>query len=266
MVIIRCDIRHALIHWEIVRNKFMTPEGIIGEGSSSHISSHLCEQNFVRIEESQSELLPAWVGSGYLPSEQGQTYLEYGSSQRGKLPFGPTSWEMGQRWLGQKRAVGYQQTRPLNWQHRVICIPWRSWMAAQLCRSHGAKNFWGLVVYRAKATWKIKSRQKEVCAFFSPPCDTFRGLIWMPAVFWDFSSYDFRRNKLKLQKTGLRAFFSLKPYCCFIYLVFSLFPPIILSGLIGPENKTSENTSGNLIYVWLALGYITCKLKYINNI
>lgn len=81
-------------------------------------------------------------------------------------------------------------------------------MAAQLCRSHGAKNFWGLVVYRAKATWKIKSRQKEVCAFFSPPCDTFRGLIWMPAVFWDFSSYDFQRNKLKLQKTGLRAFFS----------------------------------------------------------
>lgn len=42
LVIIRCDIRHALIHWEIVRNEFMTPEGIIGEGSSSHISSHLC--------------------------------------------------------------------------------------------------------------------------------------------------------------------------------------------------------------------------------
>lgn len=49
-MIIRCDIRHALIHWEIVRNKFMTPEGIIEEGSSCHISSCQCEQNYVRME------------------------------------------------------------------------------------------------------------------------------------------------------------------------------------------------------------------------
>lgn len=94
-----------------------------------------------------------------------------------------------------------------------------------------------------------------MCTFLSPACDTFRGLIWMPAVSWDFSSYNFQRNKLKLQQTGLRVLFSLKPSCCFVYLVFSLFPPIILSGLIGPENKTSENTSGKsdlcVISPWL---------------
>lgn len=27
-------------------------------------------------------MLPAWFGSGYLPSEQGQTYLEYDNSER----------------------------------------------------------------------------------------------------------------------------------------------------------------------------------------
>lgn len=58
-MIIRCDIRHPLIHWEIVRNKFMTPEDITGEESNSNISSHLCEQNYVRMEQSQSELPPA---------------------------------------------------------------------------------------------------------------------------------------------------------------------------------------------------------------
>lgn len=54
-----------------------------------------------------TELLAAPPSSGYFPSEQGQTYSGHGISQRGKLPFGPASWETGQGpQLGQKRASG----------------------------------------------------------------------------------------------------------------------------------------------------------------
>lgn len=59
MLIIRYKVGawHALIRVEIVRNKFMIPEGITEEGPSSHTTSPCqCEQNYVRMEWS-----PDWA-------------------------------------------------------------------------------------------------------------------------------------------------------------------------------------------------------------
>lgn len=150
IIVIRWEVEawHAIIHAEILRNSLWFQKVSL---KRDLVLIHPLLDHVSRITwgwtEARIELISAWAGSGYFPSEQGQAYSGDGISQRGKLPFGPTSWEMGQgSQLGEKRATLASEL-PTNQSTDSITlwlsVPRRSWIATELCRSCWANNlFW----------------------------------------------------------------------------------------------------------------------------
>lgn len=190
IIIIRCELGawHALIHGEIVRNKFMIPEAIIEEGSSSHTSSSCpCEQNYVRMDWS-----PDWAHTSmswlWILSLRGRAsmFRRWHLTERqaaiwanilGNGPRTTAWWEEDHfsQW-------GYEQTRALTASRHALwlSIPRRSWIATELCRSCWANTlFWCCcLIHRTKATLKQsghRERAQRMSETFSEPCT---GYLW----------------------------------------------------------------------------------------
>lgn len=130
MIIIRCEVRawHDLIHREIVRNKFLIPEGIIEEGSSSQTSSPCpCEQNYARMEWSPdwtpTSMSWLWILSlraranifrrWHLTEKQAAIWANI-------LGNGPRTTA----WSEEGHFSQWVTSKPEHWQHRSIRYGW----------------------------------------------------------------------------------------------------------------------------------------------